>query len=66
MTYAEVVREYFPDASDEGVNFILWEWTGFPGFWNIPRDGETIEACLRKQLRDFQKEVKNDRTKKDK
>jgi len=59
MTYAEVVREYFPDASDEVVDFILWERTGFPGFWNILGDGETTEACLRKQLRDFQMEVKD-------
>ena len=52
-TYQEVVREYFPGASDDYVDYILWEKTGFPEFWDIPKDGATPEECLRKQLQDL-------------
>ena len=57
MTYAEIVREYFPSATDTQVDFILWEKTGFPEFWNIGVEGNTPEECLRKQLQDFKNEV---------
>jgi hypothetical protein len=50
MTWRDLVREYFPDATDKLADWILWEKTGFPGFWNIPADGDTPEACCRKQL----------------
>ena len=56
-TWGDLVREYFPDASDEEVGFILWEKTGFPVFWNIPQDGDTAEACCRKQLAALKDEV---------
>jgi len=52
-TYQEVVREYFPGASDGKVELVLWKYTGFPEFWNIPKDGATPEAYLRKQLEDL-------------
>ena len=48
-----IVREYFPDASDDEVGFILWNHTGYPEFWNIPEDGWTSSQCLRKQLNEF-------------
>lgn len=41
----EVVREYFPDASDDYVEYLIWNETGFPGFWN----GDP-EDCFRLQL----------------
>jgi hypothetical protein len=50
MTWTELVREYFPDVSDKEADYILWNHTGFPSFWNIPHDGDTPEACCRKQL----------------
>lgn len=46
----EVVREYFPNATDELCEFLIWEETGYPQFWNIPEDGNTPEECFRKQL----------------
>ena len=58
-TFKEVVREYFPDASDEDVEFILWERTGYPSFWRIPKDGASSIECLRKQLSDYKREVKD-------
>ena len=45
-----IVREFFPLASDDKVSHILWNYTGFPEFWNIPEDGWTASQCLRKQL----------------
>ena len=57
MSWTDLVREYFPDATDEQAGYILWEKTGFPGFWNIPQDGDTPEACCRKQLQQFKDEI---------
>lgn len=45
-----VVREYFPDAGDDKVGYILWNETGFPEFWRLGVDGWTPEQCLRTQL----------------
>jgi len=33
-TFIEVAREYFPDASDDELGHILWEFTGFPCFFH--------------------------------
>jgi len=52
MTALEIAKEIFPDKSDEELDFIIWEKTGFPSFWNIPEEGKTPEECLRKQLRE--------------
>ncbi len=30
MTWIDLVRKYFPDATDEYADFILWEFTAFP------------------------------------
>lgn len=57
MTFKDAVLEYFPDANEEQVEFILWEKTGFPSFWDIPKDGNTAEECLRKQLLDFKESL---------
>ena len=53
MTAHEIAKEVFPGKSDEELDFIIWEKTGFPSFWNIPEDGNTPEECLRKQLMEF-------------
>lgn len=50
MDATTIVREFFPSASDDEVDFILWNHTGFPEFWDIPKDGWTATQCLRKQL----------------
>lgn len=41
----DIVRDYFPDATDAECDYILWEHTGFPGFFR----GDP-EAELRGQL----------------
>jgi len=57
ITVGDIVREYFPDASDGDIESIVWAETGFPCFWNIPEDGNTPEECFRKQLGEFKSEV---------
>jgi hypothetical protein len=46
-----IILEFFPNASEEEIDFILWEKTSFPEFWNIPQDGWTAEQCLRTELK---------------
>ena len=50
MNATDIAKEYFPDANDEFLEFVIWEQTGFPGFWRIPEDGASPEECFRKQL----------------
>ena len=53
MNAIEIARTIFPDKSDEALEYIIWEHTGFPGFWRIPEDGKTPDECFVKQLNDF-------------
>lgn len=57
MRWIDLVREYFPDATDAEADSILWGKTGFPEFWNIPEDGNTPEECCRKQLQALKEEL---------
>lgn len=45
-----IAKEQFPDATDDELNFIIWEFTGYPSFWQIGVDGATPEECFRNQL----------------
>lgn len=56
MTFGEIVKEYFPNASDDEIEYILWERTGYPEFWNIGIDGNTPEECLHTQLKQCRNE----------
>jgi hypothetical protein len=57
MTPIEVAREeawfFRRTVTDEEADGIIWTFTGFPAFWNIPTDGDTPEECFRKQLREY-------------
>lgn len=46
----DIAREYFPDLDDRQLTDLIWHFTGFPHWWNIPKDGATPEECFRKQL----------------
>jgi hypothetical protein len=47
MTSAlDIAREYFPDYDDCGLDYVIWEHTGYPSFWH----GDDIEAEFRSQL----------------
>lgn len=56
-TPVEIVREEAmklgKTVTDAEAEYIVWEETGYPAFWDIPKDGKTPEECLRKQVRDF-------------
>jgi hypothetical protein len=58
MTAQDIVRDYFPDASAEETEYIIWGHTGWPSFWNIPKDGATPEECFKKQLQDYKEKTK--------
>jgi hypothetical protein len=30
VTWRELVKQYIPEASDEEIDFVLWEMTAFP------------------------------------
>lgn len=48
MTFEEVIRAAIPNATADDCNYILWNRTGFPGFWrdkNIAR--EVFKAARR-------------------
>ena len=49
--WIEVAREYFPDASEEELEHIIWDFTGFPFYW--PDNGKTAEENFRAQLQEY-------------
>lgn len=51
MTWYELVKKYFPDASDLEVEFILWEKTACP-----IASASTVE----KQLQEYKKEMESE------
>jgi hypothetical protein len=53
----DLVRTVFPDADATAALYILWNSTGFPGFWRIPEDGATGGECCLKQLEAARDEV---------
>lgn len=57
MNAKEIAREYFPLLAAEEIEFVIWEETGYPEFWNIPKDGLTAEECFRKQLKEFKDSI---------
>ena len=57
LTANDIAREYFPLASENELEYIIWGETGFPVFWNIPEDGKTPTQCFRKQLREYKADI---------
>lgn len=55
MTGPEIVKEEAAKVgktlSDEDINYLLWNETGFPCFY-APKEGETDEDYLRRQVRE--------------
>lgn len=50
MTAFAIAASYFPEATEDIVDYIIWNHTGFPSSWSIPEDGATAEDCFRYQL----------------
>lgn len=50
ISWLDLVREYFPQATDAEADMLLWEHTGYPDFWQ----GDPVECCRRQlaELRD--------------
>ena len=55
MTGIELVRKFFPEATDAECDFILWEKTGFPSFFD-PDIG--AEEHFSRQLEKYRVAVK--------
>ena len=53
QTLYEVIQGYLPGISEQEADYILWNHTGYPRFWNIGVDGGTPEECLRSQLEKY-------------
>jgi len=52
----EIYKEVFPEDSildQKEIHNILMEETGCPSFFNIPKDGNTPQECLKTQLNEF-------------
>ncbi len=52
-TNFDLVKYYFPNATPEFADFVLWEYTGYPCFFYLTKDYPTPISRLRKQLREF-------------
>ena len=54
MTWLEIVKDEAKkvglEIDDQFADHVLWEFTGFPHFWDAPRLGVTPEECCRTQL----------------
>lgn len=48
----DVAREILPGLSDDELDCVLWEHTGFPEWWDF-RPGETNYDVLRRQLVEY-------------
>ena len=55
MTALELAREVFPGKTDEDLDYVLWNRTGFPAFW--PARFKTPETALRAQLKAYRRAV---------
>lgn len=63
-TLGDIVKEYFPDAAPDFIEYMVWERTGYPCFWDIPSSGSTPEECFRKQLLEFKAEIESKKSSK--
>jgi hypothetical protein len=56
MTAIEVARTVFPDKTDEELDYIVWNRTGFPVFW--PARFKTTVSALTAQLKAYRRAEK--------
>ncbi len=55
MTAIEVARTVFPDKTDQELDDIVWNRTGFPVFW--PARFKTTVGALSAQLKAYKRAV---------
>ena len=46
----DIVLQYFPDATEDDVDRIIWNETGYPAFWRIGLDGSSPMECFLIQI----------------
>ena len=46
----DLVKQYFPEADEKEVDFILSAKTGYPSFWHLEEGETTSEQVLERQL----------------
>lgn len=56
MKVKDLVKEMFPDQTDQEHEHIIWGLTGFPGFWS-EEDGQTPEECFLNQLKEIKEKL---------
>ena len=50
-SFLDTIRSVFPLCTDAEVEYILWNETGYPAFWNA-EDGHTpLECCHTQAVR---------------
>lgn len=61
-TTFDLVREFFPEATDKFCNYVLWEHTGYMGgICNVDlKEGQTIPDRLREQIQEFKNKCHKD------
>jgi hypothetical protein len=59
MRPIDIVREYFPKASDDEARDVLWGCTGWPHFFDTG-NGRTVQDALRDQLKEIADRSKGD------
>lgn len=47
----EAFRAVGKTPTIDTAEYVLWEHTGYPSFWQINKENPTPEACLRAQVR---------------
>ena len=43
--FLDIVRGVFTDCSENEAEYILWNETGYPGFWNSADGQSPLECC---------------------
>jgi len=50
-TARRIASEYGLSMDEGDLGYVIWNCTGFPAFWDIPRSGANAQECFEKQLR---------------
>lgn len=55
-TALTIAREVFPDETEESLEYIIWNRTGWPVFW--PAGFKTVGDAVRSQLKTYRRALK--------
>lgn len=58
IVHLQIARDIFPSLSDQELDAIIWEDTGYPGFFDL-KDSESIVDVFKRQLLEYRdKQIK--------